>query len=129
MLKRLAPLAVLLAATATLSGCIFAGVSPPRGIIYTDQTAPLFPGGTAGEYTGRSSAHNILFLAGWGDAGLRAAMQDAVDTNEELDSINDLVIKHSDYHAFNILLIYQRYMTITYVDRKPEGDGPPAGRP
>lgn len=131
MNHRIPQFLLTLTGAALLSGCIFAGVAPPRGIIYTDQTAPLFPGGTAGEFTGRAAAHNVLFLAGWGDAGLRAAMQNAVDTNDELESIHDIVIKHNDYHALNILLLYQRYTTITYVDKLPAGNdnGPPAGRP
>ncbi|MCC5877965.1 MAG: hypothetical protein JJU11_17240 [Candidatus Sumerlaeia bacterium] len=126
-ITRLAMLAAVIVGTTALSGCIFASVAPPRGLIYTDQVAPLFPGGGAGEYTGRSSAHNIAFLAGWGDAGLRAAMQNAVDENEELDSIGDLVVRHSDYRAFNVLLLYQRYTTITYLNKKSEdnGGGPP----
>lgn len=114
-----------------LSGCIFAGVAPPRGILYTDQVAPLFPGGGAGEYTGRASAHNVAFLAGWGDAGLRAAMQNAVDENEELNSLDELIVRHSDYRAFNILLLYQRYTTITYLNKRSEdnnGGGGPPGR-
>lgn len=128
-LARLTSSVVAIMGAALLSGCIFAGVAPPRGILYNDQVAPLFPGGGAGEFTGRSSAHNVAFLVGWGDGGLRAAMQNAVDENEELTSLDQLVVRHSDYRAFNVLLLYQRYTTITYLNKREEGGNGPGGPP
>jgi len=85
-----------------LAGCVFAPVAPPRGILFTDQKAPLFSGGRAGTKEGRASAHSILFLVGWGDAGLAAAMKDGEITE----------LRHTDYRIQNYLLVYQRYTTI-----------------
>ncbi len=93
-----------LAAVAMLSGCIFAPVVPPRGILFTDQKAPLFPGAKPGTKVGQASAHNILFLVGWGDSGLGAALRDGGITE----------VRHTDYRALNYLLVYQRYTTIVY---------------
>ncbi len=88
-----------------LSGCVFASVVPPRGILFTDQKAPLFRGGgEPGPKEGHASAHNVLFLVGWGDSGLKSAMEDGGITN----------LTHSDYRVQNYLLIYQKYTTIVY---------------
>ena len=100
----LAGIACLLFGAALSSGCVFASVAPPRGLLYTDQKAPLFSGRESGTKVGRADAHCILFLAGWGDAGLRAAMEDGGITE----------IRHSDYRIQNYALIYQRYTTIAY---------------
>lgn len=97
-------IAALLAGTALLTGCVFAPVVPPRGILFTDQSAPLFTGGRPGEKVGEASAHNILFLVGWGDSGLAAAMADGGITE----------VRHTDYRIQNYLLIYQRYTTIVH---------------
>jgi hypothetical protein len=94
----------LLVAAAMSSACVFASVAPPRGLIYTDQKAPLFSGREAGSKVGESNAHCILFLVGWGDSGLRAAMQDGGITE----------VRHSDYRIQNYMLIYQKYTTIAY---------------
>ena len=96
--------AALLAGAAILSGCVFAPVAPPRGIFYNDQTSPLFPGGKPGSKVGKASSANVLFLAGWGDSGLAAAIQDGGLTQ----------VNHTDYRIQNYLLIYQRYTTIVY---------------
>lgn len=106
-MKSLSTLGLALVAAATLTllgGCVFAPVSPPRGILFTDQTAPLFPGGGPGEKIGTASAHNILFLAGWGDSGLGAAM-----ANGEITQV-----RHTDYRIQNYALVYQRYTTIVH---------------
>lgn len=87
-----------------LSACVFAPVVPPRGIIYTDQVAPLYTGSRPGSKVGEASAHNVLFLIGWGDSGLAAAMRNG--------GISE--VRHSDYRAVNYLLIYQRYTTRVY---------------
>jgi hypothetical protein len=86
----------------TLTGCVFAPVAPPRGILYNDQTSVLFQGGRPGEKEGRASSHSILFLVGWGNSGLNKAMKDG--------EINELA--HTDYRIQNYLLIYQKYTTI-----------------
>jgi hypothetical protein len=104
------------------AGCVFAPVSPPRGILWTDQTAPLFTGGGPGSVQGRADAHNILFLLGWGDAGLAAAMNDPTIPNGPIRQI-----RHTDYRIQNYLLIYQRYTTIVHGETTPAG--PPAGAP
>lgn len=85
-----------------LSGCVFAPVSPPRGILYTDQTSILFPGRGPGEKKGMASSHNILFLAGWGNSGLERAMENGGIT----------AVSHTDYRIENYALVYQRYTTI-----------------
>jgi len=100
----LSGLIALLTGAVLTSGCVFASVAPPRGLLYTDQKAPLFSGRESGSKVGKADAHCILFLAGWGDAGLRAAMEDG-DISE---------IRHSDYRIQNYALIYQRYTTIAY---------------
>lgn len=105
MLKnRIVMMAAVLAASLTLSGCVFAPVSPPRGILYTDQTAPLFRGGSPGEKVGEASSQNVLFLAGWGNSGLDRAM-----ANGGISKVN-----HIDYRIQNYALIYQRYTTIVH---------------
>ncbi|MDX2177360.1 MAG: TRL domain-containing protein [Candidatus Sumerlaeia bacterium] len=101
--RKLLP-AALVAGAALLSGCVFAPVAPPRGFLYNDQTSPLFPGGKPGSKVGKASSSNVLFLAGWGDSGLAAAIRDG-----GLESVN-----HTDYRIQNYLLIYQRYTTVVY---------------
>jgi len=88
---------------------------PPRGILFTDQKAPLFPGRSTGTLTGEASAQSILFLAAWGDSSLRAAMDDG--------GIRE--IKHSDYRIQNYALVYQRYTTIVYGEEEASQGGPP----
>lgn len=102
-LSRILPLTAIFA-TVVLSGCVFAPVAPPRGILYNDQTSPLFPGGKPGEKVGKASSHNILFIAGWGNSGLDKAMKDGGITK----------LNHTDYRIQNYLLIYQRYTTICH---------------
>lgn len=101
---RLAACVFSLVAATLVSGCVIAPVMPPRGLIYTDQKAPLFPGGEDGSKVGKSSAHSVLFLVGWGDSGMKKAMENG--------GIKE--IRHSDYRVENYLLFYQRYTTIVY---------------
>lgn len=85
-----------------VSGCVFAPVVPPRGVLFNDQTSPLFPGGRPGTKEGRASSHSILFLVGWGNSGLdRAARNGGI-----------VEIRHTDYRIQNYALVYQRYTTI-----------------
>jgi hypothetical protein len=101
-LVRCAQLAALLAGTSLFAGCVFAPVVPPRGILFNDQTSPLTTQGRAGSKEGRASSHNVLFLLGWGNSGLNAAMENG-DIQE---------VRHVDYRIQNYLLLYQRYTTI-----------------
>lgn len=86
------------------SGCVIAPVMPPRGLIYTDQKAPLFSGGKPGSKVGKSSAHSILFLVGWGDGGLAKALENGGITE----------VRHTDYRVENYFLFYQKYTTIVH---------------
>jgi hypothetical protein len=103
-MKKALSLATALLCMTLLTGCVFAPVAPPRGILFNDQTSPLFPGGGPGEKVGKASSHNILFLAGWGNSGLDKAMADGGITR----------LKHTDYRIQNYALIYQRYTTIVH---------------
>lgn len=102
--RRVVRAAVAASFCAALAGCVFAPVVPPRGILFNDQTAPLFGGKVPGSKVGKASAHNILFLAGWGNSGLNKAMADG--------GIEKL--SYTDYRIQNYLLVYQRYTTIAY---------------
>jgi TRL-like protein family len=89
-----------------ITGCVFAPVNPPRGFIYTNQKAPLFPGNGGGEKVGEASTYSILLLVAWGDASITAAAKDGGITK----------IKQLDYQVFNILPIWQEYTTIVRGD-------------
>lgn len=102
MIRSLARLVPVLLAAATLAGCVFAPVAPPRGLLFTNQTSPLFPGGRPGSLEGRASSHSVLFLVAWGNSGLDRAM-----TNGGIREV-----RHTDYQIVNYLLVYQRYTTI-----------------
>ena len=102
-MRRIVRSSALIAVTAIfLTGCVFAPVMPPRGILYNNQTAPLTPMGAKGEKEGRASSHNVLFLVGWGNSGLEQAMDNG-DINR---------MTNADYQVLNIALLYQRYTTI-----------------
>jgi len=92
----------LCAAALVASGCALAPVTPARGLIYSNQGAPLFPGGKPGAKIGKATSHNVLFLVSWGDSGLDAAMKDG--------GISD--VAHVDYEVQNIFFIYQNYTTV-----------------
>lgn len=95
---------VCMLACVLLTACATAPVIPPRGLLYTHQRAPLFPGKGAGTKEGRSSAYNILLLVGWGDASIHAAARNG----------GLVEIHHLDYEVRSFLFIYQRYTTIAY---------------
>lgn len=111
-------MAVAVLNTGLLTGCVFAPVAPPRGILYTDQQAPLFQGGRPGSAVGKATAHSILFMVGWGDAGLAAAMRDG----------NIKELRHTDYRIQNYFLIYQRFTLLAYGETEVTPGGP-GGRP
>jgi hypothetical protein len=91
---------------AMLSGCAMAPVVPPRGILLTDQKAPLFGGRELGAKEGCASTYTILFLVGWGDSSITAAARNGGITQ----------IKQLNYDMFSILGLYQRYTTIVSGD-------------
>ena len=101
-----------------LSGCAFAPVMPPRGILYTDQQAPLFGGRAPGHAEGRASAHSVLFIFAWGDCSVTAAA-----ANGGIKQI-----KHLDYRLLNLALIYQRFTTIVRGETTPAEPPADAGR-
>lgn len=116
-LRNLFLAAAAVGAVSLFSGCVFAPVVPPRGILFTNQTSPLFPGGRPGSKEGRASSHSILFLVGWGNSGLKKAMENG--------GIQEL--RHTDYQIQNYMLVYQKYTTIVYGEEVPSA--PPAGGP
>jgi hypothetical protein len=99
-------LAAVVLMGAMLSGCAMAPVVPPRGILFTDQKAPLFGGHELGSKEGCSSSYCVLFLIGWGDSSITAAAREA-DISQ---------IKMMNYEMFSILGLYQRYTTIVRGD-------------
>jgi hypothetical protein len=99
-----------------VSGCAMAPVIPPRGLLYNDQTAPLFGGRSPGSAEGRASAYNVLLLFGWGDCSLKQALE-----NGGIEEI-----RHVDYRYFNVLGVYQCFTVIVRGER--EAGLPPMGR-
>ena len=60
-----------------------------------------------GTKVGESSFHSILWLVAWGDAGSKAAAEDADITN----------LRHMDQRTFIVLFgVYMRQTTIVYGD-------------
>ena len=94
-------------ALALLAGCAFTPVAPPRGIMYTDQSAPLFPASETGSIKGSASAHNVLFLVGWGDCSIKTAAEKAGIKK----------IKNTDYDLTNIFIFYQKFTVNVYGER------------
>ena len=101
---KLASLSAAFIAIGLLSGCALTPVAPPRGLMYTDQSAPLFPASETGGVKGSASAHNILFLVGWGDCSIKTAAASAGITK----------IKNVDYDLSNFFIFYQRFTVNVY---------------
>lgn len=99
MLRTKLPAAVLLLATTTLSGCVYADVTMP---LDTDLDKT-----TLGTKTGKSEAFSVLWLVAWGDAGTKAAAdQGSIKT-----------VNHADQNYFSILWgLFSRQTTIVYGD-------------
>jgi len=97
---------VAIATIALSSGCMLAPVSPPRGVLFTNQSLPLFGGEAGGARVGRASVENIAFLISWGDASIHTAAAKAGITD----------IKHVDYNYYNAAGLYQRYTTVVWGD-------------
>lgn len=98
-------------AIAFIAGCAITPVIPPRGIMFTDQSAPLFPATETGEYKGSASAYNILFFVGWGDCSINTAMKNGGITKA----------KNVDYEMTNFFIFYQKFTVVVCGDRDPAG--------
>ena len=116
-MRRQASLTLL--ASLLVSGCAFAPVVPPRGVLYTDQKAPLFGGREPGSAEGRASAHSVLFAFAWGDCSVGTAARNG--------GIRQ--IKHLDYRLLNLGLVYQRFTTIVRGETTPARAQRAAGGP
>ena len=97
-------LCAAVAAVSFIAGCAMTPVAPPRGIMYTDQSAPLFPSSETGSVKGSASAYNILFMVGWGDCSIKTAASNAGITK----------IKSTDYELSNIFIFYQKFTVSVY---------------
>ena len=96
MLKKACAIA-LLAATASLQGCVYSSVTIP---LDTDlQNTEL------GDKSGESSIYSVLGLISWGDSGTKAAAENG--------GISTLT--HADQHYFSILgFVFVEQTTIVY---------------
>lgn len=107
-MNRIVKLSLAAASVALLSGCAMTPVMPPRGILYTEQKAPLFQAQSTGTLKGKASATNVLMLFGWGDCSLKAATQRAGITK----------IKNVDYEYTNVFIFYQQFTVVVYGERE-----------
>lgn len=99
-----ASLCAALASIALLASCAFTPVAPPRGVLYTGQSAPLFPASETGSVKGSASAHNVMFMVGWGDCSVKTAASKA----------GIVKIKNVDYDLENYFIFYQRFTVTVY---------------
>ena len=87
------------AAILPMTGCVYMHVKAP---LDTDLNETML-----GDKVGMSTAHSVLGLVAWGDAGTQAAAADGGITT----------IRHADQDRFAILgFVYARYRTIVYGD-------------
>ena len=92
-------LPVLIVVAIIFSGCAYVNVKTPLDID-VDQT-------TLGTKVGTASLKSVLWVAAWGDAGIKAAAENG----------NITVIRHVDQQTFSILLGgYTKITTIVYGD-------------
>lgn len=107
MMRNLALFCVILAAVAFVGGCYTTPIMPPHGMIYSDFSAPLDPflsKTTLGTRYGTAESTAILGLVATGDCSVeRAALNGGVR-----------VIDHADYHYFNVIGVYQRFIVRVY---------------
>ena len=95
-----------------LSGCagfLVAPVVPPPGLVYSDIKAPLDVGldnTDLGSKVGVAETVSIMGLWATGDASIKAAA----------DPGNITTVKHIDYHLFNVMGFYSRFVTTVYGD-------------
>ena len=96
--------AAAITALSLLASCALTPVAPPRGLMFTNQSAPLFNASETGSVKGTASAYNILFLVGWGDCSIKTAATNAGITK----------IKNIDYDLSNIFIFYQKFTVTVY---------------
>jgi hypothetical protein len=101
---RLALCALAVVAVVGFSGCNMA-MSPVVAAITIDERGPVAMGDAKvnATKTGYSKAQGILLVA-FGDASIKAAMQDAGITR----------VHHVDSEVLNIFGLYARYQTMVY---------------
>jgi hypothetical protein len=99
--SRLKRTIALLALAVLVVGCAQAPVMPPRGIIFSEQKAPMFSGSATGSKTGIAIAYSAFGLVGWGDCSIETAAKAGGITQ----------IRHVDYLSKNVLG-YQEFTTI-----------------
>ena len=105
-MKKLLLFAAAILLSGLFSGCALPPVAPPRGVFYTHQRAPLFPSTQIGTSVGTASAHNVLFLVGWGDCSLATAAAQGGITS----------IKNTEYESRTLFFASQRFTTVVYGD-------------
>ena len=92
-------LPVLLTIAIALSGCAYVNVKTP---LDTDLDKT-----TMGSKVGTSSLESVLWIAAWGDAGVKAAAENG----------NITVVNHVDQQTFSVLFgVYTKVTTIAYGD-------------
>ena len=82
--------------------------SPP-GFFYSDIKAPLdvtMDNTDLGSKVGTAETVSIMGLVATGDASVKAAADDG----------NITTVKHIDYHLFNVMGFYSRFVTTVYGD-------------
>ena len=90
---------ILFFLTLTLSGCIYSNVQRPLGTEFNETEL--------GSKVGRASNRSLLWLVGWGDAGVKAAAENG----------NLKVIRHADIQLISVLFgLYLETTTIVYGD-------------
>jgi hypothetical protein len=88
---------VLLIATSTLQGCLYASVTTPLDTDLHDTVL--------GDKVGEASNHGVLGLVAWGDGGTKAAAEAAGITT----------LTHADQRIYQILWgVYTKRTTIVY---------------
>jgi hypothetical protein len=90
-----------------LSACAWTPVAPPRGIMYTNQSAPLFNASETGVAKGEATAYNVMFLVGWGDCSIKTAAANGGITK----------IKNIDYELMNVFIFFQQFKVTVYGDQ------------
>ncbi len=97
--SRAAVLVAMILSLLASPGCIYMNVTTP---LDTDLDETLL-----GSKVGKSSAHSVLGLVAWGDAGTQAAAEDG-----DIE-----VLRHADTETLLVLLfVYARTRTVVYGD-------------
>ena len=98
-MKRPILLSILLTIAIALSGCAYMNVKTP---LDTDLDKT-----TLGTKTGTASVESVLWVAAWGDAGIKAAAE-----NGKISVVN-----HVDQQTFSVCFgLYTKVTTIVYGD-------------